>query len=70
MTKARAWILAVLLIVAWAAIPDGPASAGLPDTRVPACPEDAVLVGVGDFDNGRWTRVHLRTSCRRDYEGS
>ena len=22
---------------------------------VPACPEDAVLLGVGDFEAGRWT---------------
>ena len=34
MTKTRAWILAVLLILAWAAIPDEPASAGLPDTAM------------------------------------
>lgn len=43
MTKARAWILAVVLILAWTAIPDGPAAATLPDTRMPASPEDAVL---------------------------
>ena len=23
---------------------------------IPQCQEDAVLVGVGDFENGRWTR--------------
>ena len=22
---------------------------------IPACQEDAVLVGTGDFENGRWT---------------
>lgn len=83
MTKARAWILAVLLILAWTAIPDGPEATasectvryvegldGAPlaqcyagDTLLtdiespdlPRCTEDAVLVGIGDFDNGRWT---------------
>lgn len=23
---------------------------------IPTCPEDAVLVGVGDFESGRWDR--------------
>ena len=34
MTKARAWILAVLLILAWTAIPDEPASAEPTDCTV------------------------------------
>ena len=57
MTKLRAWILAVLVILAWTAIPDGPNAGAvtLPDTSMPRCPEDAVLVGVGSFDDGRWT---------------
>lgn len=50
MTGVRAWILAVLLLLAWAAIPDGPNAPTLP-----ACPEDSVLVGLGAFDSGRWT---------------
>jgi len=36
MTKPRAWLLAILLILGWAAIPDGPATATLPDTAIPA----------------------------------
>lgn len=53
----KRWILAILLVLAYWLAPDGPnaSAVDLPDTRMPACPEDAVLVGVGSFDNGRWT---------------
>jgi hypothetical protein len=41
----------IQVCVAGACTPDYTAVA----PPLPACPEDAVLVGVGDFDAGRWT---------------
>lgn len=59
------WILTILLILAWTLAPDGPDS---PD-RMPACPEDAVLVGVGSFEHGRWSE-YVCGPAVDDYEGS
>lgn len=58
------WILTILLILAWTLAPDGPDS---PDGMLPRCTEDAVLVGTGSFDDGRWTEYQCGPAVD-DYE--
>lgn len=56
MTRIRAYLIVAALLLAWVAIPDGPAASSEPSTpAIPACEEDAVLIGVGDFEQGRWS---------------
>lgn len=47
-----------LAIAGMSSVPHTPAGATetpVPVIEVPRCPEDAVLVGQGDYDDGRWT---------------
>lgn len=36
--------------------------------RTPVCPEDTVIVGIGDFEHGRWTAYECGPSTD-DYYG-
>lgn len=44
-------VLATSLILIGVGIADD-----LPNVEIPRCPEDAVLVGAGEFDEGHWSR--------------
>ena len=80
MTKLHGWILAVLLILAWTAIPEShedetrltnlreDTTSIEPVPNLPRCTEDAVLVGIGDFEDGRWTAYACGPAVD-DYEG-
>lgn len=61
------WILTILLILAWTLAPDGPDSPDAMQDRIPRCTEDAVLVGTGSFDNGRWS-AYVCGPAVDDYE--
>ena len=51
-----------------AAIVVGAFIVGQPDTTVPQCPEDAVLVGSGDFNAGRYSAYECGPALD-DFEG-
>ena len=47
-------LLAALLLITAAELKDARYYQWASDHRIPECPEDAVLLGTGQFENGTW----------------
>lgn len=64
----RTLVLAFVLGIAVWAVGVAGVMGALSVPIVPRCEEDAVLIGVGDFDNGRWS-AHECGPAVDDYIG-